>query len=214
LISIFFSYFESISKRFMSLRSIALIVSILLLIISVVIHSLFFSETMATNGSDSTAKTIYEFTAKDIDGNDVSLDKYKGFALIVVNVASNCGFTKTHYKELNELYDKYEEKGLRILAFPCNQFLGQEPACDVDIKEFAKKNNAKYDFFAKIEVNGDNAHPLYKWLKQQQPGFLGNFIKWNFTKFLVDRQGVVVKRFAPTTNPSKMVADIESVLSG
>jgi len=201
----------------MNYLSFASIASVLVIITSIAVHYFFFSPTMATNGSETTAgeqsKTIYEFTAKDIEGNDVSLDKYKGFALIVVNVASNCGFTKTHYKELNELYDKYQEKGLRILAFPCNQFMNQEPGCDVDIKEFAKKNNAEYDFFSKVEVNGDNAHPLWKWLKVALPGWMGNFIKWNFTKFLISREGVPIKRFAPTTNPSKMVADIESALS-
>jgi len=128
-------------------------------------------------------------------------------------VAYNCGLTKTNYKELNELYDKYEAQGLRILAFPCNQFLHQEPACDVDIKEFAKKNGVKYDFFAKVEVNGDNAHPLWKWLRTQQSGFFGNFIKWNFTKFLINRSGVPVKRFAPTTSPNKMDADIHAALN-
>ena len=173
---------------------------------------------MATNGSnDSSAKeetkTLYDFTAKDIDGNDVSLDKYRGFAVIVVNVASNCGFTKTNYKELNELYDKYESLGLRILAFPCNQFLNQEPNCDVDIKEFAKKKGARYDFFSKIDVNGENAHPLWKWLKTEQSGFFGNLIKWNFTKFLINRSGVPVKRYAPTTSPLKLETDLQSVLN-
>lgn len=167
---------------------------------------------MATNGTTTEPNSVYEFVAKDIDGNDVSLEKYRGFPLIIVNVASNCGFTKTNYKELNEIYDKFEEKGLKILAFPCNQFLGQEPGCDVDIKEFAKKNSARYDFFSKIEVNGDNAHPLWKWLKQRQSGFIGNFIKWNFTKFLINREGVPVKRFGPSTSPSKMESDIISIL--
>jgi phospholipid-hydroperoxide glutathione peroxidase len=192
------------------------IISLLLIVISILTNYLLIKysiiETMATNGTTEEPKTIYEFVAKDIDGNDVKLDKYKGFPLIVVNVASNCGFTKTNYKELNEIYDKYEEKGLKILAFPCNQFLGQEPACDVDIKEFAKKNNARYDFFAKIEVNGDNAHPLWKWLKQKQSGFMGSFIKWNFTKFLINREGVPVKRFGPSTSPSKMETDIIAIL--
>ncbi|CAG2163918.1 unnamed protein product [Oppiella nova] len=167
---------------------------------------------MATNGTTDEHKTIYEFSAKDIDGNEQSLDKYRGFAVIIVNVASNCGFTKTNYKELNELYDKYEARGLRIAAFPCNQFLNQESACDVDIKEFAKKQGVKYDFYAKIDVNGDNAHPLWKWLKGQLSGFMGSFVKWNFTKFLVNRDGVPVKRFAPNTSPNKMIADIEALL--
>ncbi|XP_054163510.1 phospholipid hydroperoxide glutathione peroxidase-like [Oppia nitens] len=168
---------------------------------------------MATNGSATQHKTIYEFTAKDIDGNDVNLEKYSGFVVIIVNVASNCGFTKTNYKELNQLYETYEQKGLRILAFPCNQFLNQEPGCDVDIKEFVKKNNARYDFFSKVDVNGDNAHPLWKWLREQQSGIFGNSIKWNFTKFLIDKNGVPVKRFAPITSPNKMDADIQAVLN-
>jgi phospholipid-hydroperoxide glutathione peroxidase len=192
------------------------IISLILILLSIVTNYLLIKysiiETMATNGTTEEPKTIYEFVAKDIDGNDVKLDKYKGFPLIVVNVASNCGFTKTNYKELNEIYDKYEEKGLKILAFPCNQFLGQEPGCDVDIKEFAKKNNARYDFFSKIEVNGDHAHPLFKWLKQKQSGFMGSFIKWNFTKFLINREGVPVKRFGPSTSPSKMETDIIAIL--
>jgi len=168
-------------------------------------------QTMATHGVTE-HQSVYEFAAKDIDGNEVSLEKYRGHPLIIVNVASNCGFTKTNYKELNEIYDKYEEKGLKILAFPCNQFMGQEPGCDVDIKEFAKKNNVRYDFFSKIEVNGDNAHPLWKWLKQKMSGFMGSFIKWNFTKFLVNKDGVPVKRFGPSTNPKKMDADIQAIL--
>ena len=185
------------------------------MIISVLIYYLFFTTPMATNGSETAGeqKTIYDFKVIDIDGNEVSLHKYKGLALIVVNVASYCGFTKSNYKEFNQLYDKYEEKGLRILAFPCNQFLNQEPGCDVDIKEFVKRNNAKYDFFSKVSVNGDNAHPLWNWLRQQQPGFMANTIKWNFTKFLINREGIPVKRFAPTTSPSKMVSDIELVLN-
>jgi len=194
----------------MSLRTIAIIGSIVAALTALFVH--YWPLVSSTTMTDE-SKTIYSFTAKDIDGNDVSLEKYRGYALIVVNVASNCGFTKTHYKELNELYDKYEEKGLRILAFPCNQFMGQEPGCEVDIKEFVKKQKSRFDFFSKIEVNGDNAHLLWKWLKESQKGLFGNFIKWNFTKFLIDRNGVPVKRFAPTTNPSGMVADIEAALS-
>ncbi|CAG2105300.1 unnamed protein product [Medioppia subpectinata] len=166
---------------------------------------------MAANGSDH--KTVYEFTVKDIDGADLPLAKYKGQALIIVNVASNCGFTKVNYKELNELYDKYESRGLRILAFPCNQFMNQESGCDVDIKEFARKQGVRYDFAAKCDVNGDHAIPLWKWLRTQQSGWLGSFIKWNFTKFLVNKDGVPVHRFAPTTAPNKMDADIQAVLN-
>jgi len=159
------------------------------------------------------AKTLYEFKVKDIDGNEVDLKKYEGKPTLVVNVASNCGFTKNNYKQLNELYEKYEKDGLRILAFPSNQFNGQEPGCDIDIKEFAKKNNVKFDMFSKINVNGDGAHPLYKWLKNQKGGILGiDAIKWNFTKFLVDKNGVPVKRYAPNVDPKDIEPDIKSHL--
>jgi len=159
------------------------------------------------------AKKLYEFTAKDIDGNEVSMNRYEGKPVLVVNVASNCGLTKNNYKQLNELYEKYEKSGLRIAAFPSNQFANEEPACDIDIKEFAKKNNVKFDMFSKIEVNGDNAHPLYKWLKNQKGGILGfDAIKWNFTKFLIDKKGVPVKRYAPTVEPKDIEKDIKSQL--
>jgi len=170
------------------------------------------SRTMATN-DPKTAKTLYEFTAKDIDGNEVSLDKYKDHPVLVVNVASNCGLTKNNYKQLNEMYGKYEGQGLRILAFPSNQFNGQEPGCDIDIKEFAKKNDVKFDMMSKIDVNGDSAHPLYKWLKNQKGGLLGfDAIKWNFTKFLIDKNGVPIKRFGPTTEPKDLEKDVKAQL--
>ena len=146
------------------------------------------------------ASTVYEFTIKDIDNQDVKLDKYKGKVLLIVNVASRCGFTKTNYKELNELYSKYKDQGLAILGFPSNQF-NQEPGCDIDIKEFMKKNNVEWDMFAKIDVNGDSAIPLYHWLKSKAPGTLFDAIKWNFTKFLINKEGVPVARFAPNKNP-------------
>ena len=159
------------------------------------------------------AKTIYEFKVKDIDGNEVGLDRYQGHPLLVVNVASNCGFTKNNYKQLNELYEKYEKDGLRILAFPSNQFNGQEPGCDVDIKEFAKKKGVQFDMFSKINVNGDSADPLYKWLKTKQGGFLGfDGIKWNFTKFLVNKEGIPIKRYAPTVDPKDIEPDLKAQL--
>ncbi|XP_049858642.1 glutathione peroxidase-like [Schistocerca gregaria] len=153
------------------------------------------------------ASTIYDFTARDIQGNDVSLEKYRGHVCIIVNVASRCGLTATNYKELVELQKEYgDSKGLRILAFPCNQFNGQEPGNSEQIACFALKTmGATFDLFEKVEVNGDSAHPLWKFLKNKQPGTLGNFIKWNFTKFVVDRDGNPVARFAPTTEPKKMV---------
>ena len=159
------------------------------------------------------AKSISEFKVKDIDGNEVGLDKYQGHPLLIVNVASNCGFTKNNYKQLNELYEKYEKDGLKILAFPCNQFNGQEPGCEVDIKEFAKKKGVQFDMFSKIDVNGDSAHPLYKWLKSKQGGFLGfDGIKWNFTKFLVNKDGVPIKRYAPTVDPKDIEPDLKAQL--
>ncbi|RWS31222.1 glutathione peroxidase-like isoform X2 [Leptotrombidium deliense] len=158
------------------------------------------------------AKSIYEFNAADIDGNEVSLQKYRGNVVLIVNVASNCGFTKSNYKQLNELHEKYAENGLAILAFPCNQFLGQEPGCEADIKEFAKKNNIAFDMFSKVNVNGSNAHPLYNYLKQQKGGFLGSYIKWNFTKFLVDKNGVPTQRYAPNVEPKNIEADIKAML--
>uniref|UniRef100_A0A3Q2XL57 phospholipid-hydroperoxide glutathione peroxidase n=1 Tax=Hippocampus comes TaxID=109280 RepID=A0A3Q2XL57_HIPCM len=136
------------------------------------------------------AKSIYEFSAKDIDGNEVSLEKYRGYVCIIVNV-------------LAEMHASLAEKGLRILGFPCNQFGGQEPGTEAEIKEFAKGFNADFDLFSKIDVNGDNAHPLWKWMKAQPKGkgTFGNNIKWNFTKFLINKEGQVVKRYGPTDDP-------------
>ncbi|KAG9508822.1 putative glutathione peroxidase 7, chloroplastic, partial [Fragariocoptes setiger] len=153
--------------------------------------------------------SIYDFVVKDIDGNDISLDKYRGKVLLIVNVASNCGFTAGHYKDLNELHDKHAAEGLSILGFPCNQFGGQEPGCSVDIKEFIKKKGVQWDMFDKVNVNGNDAIPLYKWLKNKAGGFLGiDAIKWNFTKFLVNRQGQVVSRHAPTTSAASIEGEI------
>ncbi|KPJ14867.1 Juvenile hormone epoxide hydrolase [Papilio machaon] len=152
-----------------------------------------------------TATTIYEFTVKDINGKNVKLDKYKGNVLIIVNVASECGLTDTNYKQLNELYEKYSTtKNLRILAFPCNQFAGQEPGNNKDILNFVKNRGVKFDLFEKIDVNGENAHPLYKFLKKLQTGTFGDFIKWNFSKFIIDKNGVPVERLGPNVNPIDM----------
>lgn len=139
------------------------------------------------------------------------MDKYKGKVLLIVNVASKCGLTKTNYKELNDLHAKFKDQGLAILGFPSNSF-AQEPGCSVDIKEFIKKNNVEWDMFAKIDVNGDQAHPLYKWLKTKCGGTLIDAIKWNFTKFLVDKNGQPVGRFAPSKNPSELENDIKTEL--
>ncbi|KAL1512604.1 hypothetical protein ABEB36_002167 [Hypothenemus hampei] len=163
--------------------------------------------------AQNSAKTIYDFTAKDIHGNDVSLEKYRGHVCIIVNVASECGLTNNNYDQLNYLYQRYgKNQGLKILAFPSNEFGGQEPGSNDDILRFAKSKGVNFDLFSKIEVNGDNAHPLWKFLKAQQGGFLVDSIKWNFTKFLVDKNGRVVERYSPTTTPNEMVEDIEKLL--
>lgn len=166
---------------------------------------------MASNPENwKEAKSIYEFTANDIHGNPVSLEKYKGHVCIIVNVASQCGYTKNNYKELVELYDEYSEsKGLRILAFPCNQFGGQEPGDAAEICSFVATKNVKFDMFAKINVNGNDAHPLWKYLKHKQGGTLGDFIKWNFTKFIIDKNGQPVERHGPSTNPKDLVKSLE-----
>lgn len=143
----------------------------------------------------------------------MKLDKYKGKVLLIVNVASKCGFTRGNYKELNELYAKYKDRGLAILGFPCNQFGHQEPGCSVDIKEFMKKNNVEWDMFDKVDVNGDDAIPLYQWLKTKAEGTFIDAIKWNFTKFLVNKEGIPVSRYAPNKSPLEFEKDIETELN-
>ncbi|KAL6254945.1 probable phospholipid hydroperoxide glutathione peroxidase [Pogonomyrmex barbatus] len=151
------------------------------------------------------ATSVYAFHANDIFGKNVQLEKYRGHVLIIVNVASNCGLTDTNYKQLQQLYNKFsEDKGLRILAFPSNQFAGQEPGTSEEIMNFVKQYNVTFDMFEKIDVNGENAHPLWKWLQTQKAGLITNAIKWNFTKFIVDKEGKVVERFAPSTEPINM----------
>lgn len=166
-------------------------------------------------GDWQSAKSIYEFSAKDIDGNEVSLEKYRDHVCIIVNVASKWGKTRVNYTQLAGMHATYAEKGLRILAFPCNQFGGQEPGTEAEIKEFAKGYNAEFDLFSKIEVNGDNAHPLWKWMKAQPKGkgTFGNNIKWNFTKFLINKEGQVVKRYGPTDDPSVVEKDLPTYMS-
>lgn len=158
------------------------------------------------------ANSIYDFTAKDIDGNEVSLSKYEGHVCIVVNVASKWGKTAVNYKQLVALQQKYAEaEGLRILAFPCNQFGSQEPGTDAEIKEFAANKgvefNKGFDFFSKIDVNGSNAHPLWEYMKKKQGGTLTNAIKWNFSKFVIDKQGQPVARFSPMDDPIPKVEE-------
>jgi glutathione peroxidase len=163
--------------------------------------------------AEDSSKSLYDFTVKDIRGSDVSLGEYSGKVLLIVNVASKCGLTQTNYKELNVLYEKYKSQGFEILAFPCNQFAGQEPGNNEAIQEVAcTMFKAEFPIFDKIEVNGKNAAPIYKFLKSQKGGIFGDGIKWNFTKFLVNKEGKVVERYAPTTSPLKIEKDIQNLL--
>jgi glutathione peroxidase len=158
--------------------------------------------------------SIYSFSAEPLAGGaPVSLEQYAGKVLLVVNTASECGFTP-QYAGLQKLYDEYASRGLAVLGFPCNQFGKQEPGDAAQIGGFCEKNfGVTFPMFGKIDVKGANAHPLYRWLTGEAPGFLGlEAIKWNFTKFLVDRQGNVVKRYAPATKPEAIAADIEKLL--
>lgn len=157
--------------------------------------------------------SIYSHSVKTIDGKEISLSDYKGKVLLVVNVASRCGFTP-QYTGLEKLYQSYHSRGFEVLGFPCNQFGAQEPGSESEIQSFCETNyRITFPMFAKIEVNGKNAHPLYQDLKQEAKGILGTeAIKWNFTKFLIDKSGKVVKRFAPTDKPEDLKASIESLL--
>lgn len=156
---------------------------------------------------------IYDFVIKSSSGKDVSLEEYKDKVLVIVNTASKCGFTP-QFKELEELYKKYKDRGLEILGFPCNQFGAQDPGTNEEIHSFCELNyGVTFKVFDKIEVNGDNAHPLYKYLKEQKTGLLGSAIKWNFTKFLVDKEGNVVERVAPKDSPLSMEENIKKLLS-
>jgi glutathione peroxidase len=156
---------------------------------------------------------IYDFTVDDIAGKPVALDRYRGKVMLIVNTASKCGFTP-QYKGLEALYQKYGPRGLAVLGFPCNQFGAQEPGSAEEIESFCEINyGVTFPLFAKIDVNGDATAPLYRHLKREKPGLLGSeAIKWNFTKFLVDRDGNVVERYAPKTEPSELAADIEKLL--
>ena len=157
--------------------------------------------------------TISDFSARAITGAEVPLSRYAGQVVLVVNTASQCGFTP-QYKGLERLHAQYAPQGLVVLGFPCDQFGHQEPGDDAAIADFCELNfGVTFPLFSKIEVNGDAAHPLYRWLRQEKGGILGDAIKWNFTKFLIGRDGVVVKRYAPTTTPDSMSADIESALA-
>jgi len=157
--------------------------------------------------------TLYDITVDDIHGKPVKLSRYKGKVLLIVNTASKCGFTP-QYKGLEALYGKLHGKGLEILGFPCNQFGAQEPGSEAEIEQFCELNyGVTFPMFAKVDVNGESASPLYKHLKSSKKGMLGSEgIKWNFTKFLVDRNGDVVERYAPQTEPKALEADIGKLL--
>jgi len=155
---------------------------------------------------------FYQFTARSLQGKDISMDTYRGKVILVVNTASKCGLTP-QYEGLEELHRKYKERGLCILGFPCNQFGGQEPGTEKEISEGCLINyGVSFQIFSKIDVNGDNAHPIFKYLKDRLPGFLGKKIKWNFAKFMIDRNGIPVKRYTPTTTPEMLINDIEKLL--
>lgn len=156
---------------------------------------------------------IYDFNVLDIKNQEISLNDYKNKVLLIVNTASNCGFTP-QFKELEELYQKYKTKDFEILGFPCNQFMQQDKGSNQEIDSFCKLNyGVTFKMFAKIEVNGKTAHPLYKYLKKQKSGVLNSNIKWNFTKFLVDINGNVIKRYPPTCSFEKITIDINNILA-
>ena len=156
--------------------------------------------------------SAYDFSATTIDGVSAQLADYSGKVLLVVNTASKCGFTP-QFEGLETLYRDFASRGLVILGFPCDQFGNQEPGDEAEIKNFCSLTyDVTFPMFAKIDVNGDNAHPLYEWMRQERGGMLGNRIKWNFTKFLINAGGEVVHRYPPTTKPADIAADIEALL--
>lgn len=155
---------------------------------------------------------FYNLEAEQLNGSKVKMEQYKGKAIVVVNTASKCGLTP-QYEGLEKLYQKYRDEGLVVLGFPCNQFANQEPGDAEDIQEFCEVNyGVSFPMFAKVEVNGDGAHPIFKYLKAELKGLFGKNIKWNFTKFVIDKNGQPVKRFAPVTKPEKMEPTIKKLL--
>ncbi|GAB3299685.1 glutathione peroxidase [Epidermidibacterium keratini] len=157
--------------------------------------------------------SLHEFRATTIDGQEQPLSMYDGKVALVVNTASKCGFTP-QYEGLQQLWDKYGDDGFVVLGFPCDQFGHQEPGDEAEISGFCQTNyGVSFPMFAKIDVNGADAHPLYQWLRDQKGGVLGDRIKWNFTKFLIGRDGQVIDRFGPSTKPAKIAGDIEAALA-
>ena len=200
------------------LRSIASVVAALYIILVILgilpnpltVHLFGKTNTMSTSSSQQ----WFGLSAKQMDGSTLPIESLRGRVVLVVNVASRCGFTP-QYKQLQELHDRYGDKGLTILAFPCNQFGGQEPGSDSEVLQFCSTNyGVTFPVMSKVQVNGAEADPIYEYLKKQSPGVLGSeSIKWNFTKFLVDPQGNVITRYASTTSPSDIAKDIEKLLS-
>ena len=155
---------------------------------------------------------FYDFKARKMNGQEVSMEDYKGKVVLVVNTASTCGLTP-QFEELEALYKEYKDQGLEILGFPCNQFAKQDSGSNKEIHEFCQLNyGVSFTMFEKIEVNGEGAHPLYRFLKKEAKGLFSSEIKWNFTKFLIDQNGRVIRRYAPTVKPSKIEADIQKLL--
>lgn len=177
------------------------------------IFSLLLILTFNTLAKDIKMETIYDFKVKTIEGKETTLEPYKGKVMLIVNVASKCGYTP-QYEGLETLYKKYKDEGLVILGFPCNQFGSQEPGSEIEIQNFCRVNyGVTFPMFSKIKVNGEETHPLYRYLKSEQPGILSTeAIKWNFTKFLVDKEGRVVERFGSSTKPVELEAKIEGLL--
>jgi len=169
---------------------------------------------METNQEEGNMnERFYQFTALSLQGKAVSMEVYKGKTLLIVNTASKCGLTP-QFRGLEKLYEDYKEKGLVILGFPCNQFANQEPGDEKSIAEGCLLNyGVTFPMFSKIDVNGDNAHPIYKYLKKELGGALGSKIRWNFTKFLVDQNGKPIKRFSPTTTPEKIEEYLKKILN-
>ncbi|KAI3691785.1 hypothetical protein L6452_31587 [Arctium lappa] len=162
---------------------------------------------------NSNKKSLADFTVKDAKGNDVDLSVYQGKVVLIVNVASKCGLTNDNYAELNQIYLKYKDQGFEILAFPCNQFGAQEPGSNEEIVDFVcTKFKSEFPIFDKIDVNGENAAPLYEFLKSGFYGILGGDVQWNFAKFLVDKSGQPVNRYYPTTSPLTIERDIQKLL--
>ena len=156
--------------------------------------------------------SLFDFAATSLEGEPVDLASYDGQVVLVVNTASQCGLTP-QYEGLQKLYDEYGDEGLTVLGFPCDQFGNQEPGSEDEIGAFCERNfGVTFPMFAKIDVNGDDAHPIYQWLRDQKGGLLGSQIKWNFTKFLVGRDGQVIARYSPTTSPENLASDVEKAL--